>query len=149
MSDTPAPANATAAAPKAKARKSAKGAGPLGVVPAGYFMYGQEVVVTVRGYVFTGTIGQTANEKEDATRTMINDSATGGLTTDIFHNRLKSGTVEGVVLAAGFTKPRKGDPITINSVAVVCTDCDVKYSELAARVTISWDLHDSMAGEYT
>lgn len=143
---------AAAPAKNSKVKRGAKparaGAGPLGAAPAGYFMYGQEVQVTVGDYVFAGTIGQSANEKEDATRTQINDAATGGLTTDIFNNRLKSGSVTGVVLAAGFTKPRKGDPIEINGVDVVCTGSDVKYSELAAQVTIDWDLYDSMAGAY-
>lgn len=144
---TEAAAPANPVARKAKPTRKAK-AGPLGAPPTGYLMYGQEVQVTVGGYVFTGTIGESANQKQGATRTQINDAATGGLTTDIFHNRLKSGSVTGTVLADGFTEPRVGDPITINSVACVCTNCDVKYSELAAKVTIDWDLYDSMVGEY-
>lgn len=123
-------------------------AGPLGAPPTGMFMYGQEVQVTVGGYVFTGTIGQSADTKKGATRTMINDAATGGLTTDIFHNRVTSGSVTGIVLATGFTEPEAGAVITINSVACVCLSSSIKLVELAAQVTIEWDLHDSMTGEY-
>jgi hypothetical protein len=146
MSDEPT-IPAPASKPAKAAKKPAK-AGPLRAAPNGYFMYGQEVQVTVGGYVFTGTIGQSADTKQGATRTMINDAATGGLTTDMFHNRVKSGSVTGIVLATGFTEPEAGDVIEINSVACVCLGSSLKLVELAAQVTIEWDLHASMTGEY-
>lgn len=145
MNDEPTPAAPAVKPPKASKRAKA---GPLRAAPAGYFMYGQEVKVTVGNYVFAGTIGQSADTKRSATRTMINDAATGGLTTDIFHNRVTSGSVTGIVLATGFTEPEMGDVIEINGIDVVCLGSSLKLVELAAQVTIEWDLHASMTGAY-
>jgi len=101
---------------------------------------GTAVTVGFGNITYTGTIAQSGGRKNSATLTKIK-SETAGTVTYLISNAKKEITVTGVITGAGTIAAIRllstGDVVTIDSLACVIMDIDIKLSALAAEVTLT------------
>ena len=104
---------------------------------------GTILIIGFDGNTYTGLFMEGATKEQTGTQKIIKDEDNATVTVLVEDLGIRR-TLRGIVKSEGWTEPRQGDMVTINSINYRVESISTEYSAEEARITLTAIKEDSM-----
>lgn len=104
---------------------------------------GTSLTIGFAGHTYAGVFMESASKEQVGTQKVVKDEDNATVTVLVEDLGIRI-SLRGIVKAAGWTEPRQGDAITVNSVKYRVESISTEYSAEEARVSLTALKEDSM-----